>query len=179
MFVEALEDRRLYAATAKFVTQMLGASEVPARTTPARGTARFTMSRDGTELRYQLKANRIVNVVGAHIHLAPAGENGAIVADLMDPAGMRERRRGVTMRGSIVASELAGPLAGMTLADLVTRMTEGATYVNVHTNDGAEPADTGPGDFPGGEIRGQVRRIGRFNTTNPILNPTPDPTPGY
>jgi hypothetical protein len=27
----------------------------------------------------------------------------------------------------------------------------------VHTNDGVAPPDTGPGDFPGGEIRGQVR----------------------
>src|SRR5829696_4116025 len=110
MFVEGLEDRRLFAGVAKFMTQMVGASEVPARTTPARGAARFTMSRDGTELRYQIKANRIFNVVGAHIHLAPLGEDGAIVADLMDPAGMKVRRRGVTMRGSIVASELAGPL---------------------------------------------------------------------
>jgi hypothetical protein len=27
----------------------------------------------------------------------------------------------------------------------------------VHTNDGVPPTDTGPGDFPGGEIRGQIR----------------------
>src|SRR5262249_21762909 len=33
----------------------------------------------------------------------------------------------------------------------------GNTYVNVHTNDGVPPANTGPGDFPGGEIRGQIR----------------------
>ena len=33
-------------------------------------------------------------------------------------------------------------------------------YVNVHTNDGVTPAHTGPGDFPGGEIRGQVRAVG-------------------
>jgi hypothetical protein len=26
----------------------------------------------------------------------------------------------------------------------------------VHTNDGVAPTNTGPGDFPGGEIRGQV-----------------------
>ena len=33
----------------------------------------------------------------------------------------------------------------------------GNTYINVHTDDGVAPANTGPGDFPGGEIRGQVR----------------------
>jgi hypothetical protein len=27
----------------------------------------------------------------------------------------------------------------------------------VHTNDGVPPPNTGPGDFPGGEIRGQIR----------------------
>jgi hypothetical protein len=27
----------------------------------------------------------------------------------------------------------------------------------VHTNDGVAPPNTGPGNFPGGEIRGQVR----------------------
>jgi hypothetical protein len=27
----------------------------------------------------------------------------------------------------------------------------------VHTNDGVPPINTGPGDFPGGEIRGQIR----------------------
>jgi hypothetical protein len=82
------------------------------------------------------------------------------------------------VRGTIAASELTGPLAGMTMADLVSQMTAGGTYVNVHTSDGVEPPDTGPGDFPGGEIRGQVRRLGRqFNTTTPIPNPSPSPSP--
>jgi len=36
-------------------------------------------------------------------------------------------------------------------------MRAGNTYVNVHTNDGVAPTNTGPGDFPGGEIRGQIR----------------------
>jgi len=32
----------------------------------------------------------------------------------------------------------------------------GFTYVNVHTNDGMGLPNSGPGDFPGGEIRGQI-----------------------
>jgi hypothetical protein len=35
-------------------------------------------------------------------------------------------------------------------------MRNGWAYVNVHTNDGIAPTNTGPGDFPGGEIRGQL-----------------------
>jgi hypothetical protein len=33
-------------------------------------------------------------------------------------------------------------------------MRTGNAYVNVHTNDGVGAVNTGPGDFPGGEIRG-------------------------
>ena len=119
----------------------------------------------------------IVLAFAVHAVLIGATSVGYI-RDLMDPAGTRVGRRKVSVRGSIVASELTGPLAGMTLADLVNQMTAGGTYVNVHTNDGVAPADTGPGDFPGGEIRGQVRRLGRaFNNTNPIT--PPNPLPGY
>ena len=176
MFVEGLENRLMFAAV-KFVAPLLGASENPARDTLARGSIKFTLSRDGTELRYKLVANRIRNVVGAHVHVGAPTENGPIAVDLMDPAGVRMGRRKFSVRGSVVASELTGPLAGMTLADLVNQMTAGGTYVNVHTNDGVDPADTGPGDYPGGEIRGQIRRLGRaFNNTNPI--PT-NPLPGY
>lgn len=60
------------------------------------------------------------------------------------------------MKGKITAEDLTGPLAGMTLNDLVRAIEEGQVYVNVHTDDGIAPPDTGPGDFPGGEVRGQV-----------------------
>ena len=43
-----------------------------------------------------------------------------------------------------------------TFADVVAKMRSGGAYVNVHTNDGVAPTNTGPGDFPGGEIRGQI-----------------------
>jgi hypothetical protein len=36
----------------------------------------------------------------------------------------------------------------------------GGAYVNVHTNDGVAPTNTGCGDFPGGEIRGQIETAG-------------------
>jgi hypothetical protein len=49
-----------------------------------------------------------------------------------------------------------GLLAGHPLADLVAEMRAGRAYVNVHTDDGVPSPDTGPGDCPGGEIRGQI-----------------------
>ncbi|HET6372256.1 MAG TPA: hypothetical protein VFG76_03050, partial [Candidatus Polarisedimenticolia bacterium] len=48
--------------------------------------------------------------------------------------------------------------AGQSLSVLLTAMRTGGAYVNVHTNDGVGEVNTGPGDFPGGEIRGQIRR---------------------
>ena len=181
MFVESLEDRRLFAGTAKFAAQLLGSQEVPARDTLARGTIKFKLSRDGSTLTYKLSAKRIQNVVDAHIHVGQPTENGQIAVHLLEPGGTKVGRRKFTARGTITAAELTGPLAGLTMADLVNQMTAGGTYVNVHTNDGVAPVDTGPGDFPGGEIRGQLRRLGKnFNTTTPVTNPgTGGGIPGY
>jgi len=40
-------------------------------------------------------------------------------------------------------------------------MRNGGAYVNIHTDDGIAPPNTGPGDFPGGEIRGQLAMPGK------------------
>jgi hypothetical protein len=169
-FIEGLEGRRLLAATGfRFVTKLTGAEEVPVRETQGRGSATFKVNREGTEIRYTLKGNKIRNVVDAHIHLGPRGENGAVVVDLL-PAPVTGTRPRFAVRGVITGAALTGPLAGMTLFELVAAMRQNNTYVNVHTSDGVAPADTGPGDFPGGEIRGQVRPVGRAAR--------PDPAPG-
>jgi len=100
----------------------------------------------------------INNVVAAHIHSGAAGVNGPVVAFLAGPfpAGSG-RTDGVLAEGTITAANLVGPFAGHPLSHLVEAMRAGNTYVNVHTNDGVAPTNTGPGDFPGGEIRGQIR----------------------
>ena len=166
-FIEALEGRRLLAATGfRFVTKLTGAEEVPMRETQARGSATFKVNREGTEIRYTLKGNKIRNVVDAHIHVAPRGENGSVVVDLL-PAPVTGTRPRFAVRGVITGAALTGPLAGMTLFELVAAMRQNNTYVNVHTSDGADPADTGPGDFPGGEIRGQIRPVGRAARPDP------------
>jgi hypothetical protein len=59
--------------------------------------------------------------------------------------------------GTITADDFIGPLAGLTMADLVDEILAANAYVNVHTSDGVDPPNTGPGDFPGGEVRGQIR----------------------
>lgn len=135
-----------------------GDEEVPARETRARGTAIFHLSKDGTTMAYKLIVANIENVVASHIHLAPAGTNGPVAVFLFGPAAPGGGRvDGVLAQGSFTAANLIGPLAGQSMDDLVAEMVAGNAYVNVHTNDGVAPGNTGPGDFPGGEVRGQIR----------------------
>jgi hypothetical protein len=135
-----------------------GGEEVPPVDTNARGNAVFELSNDGLTLSYKLIVANIENAVASHIHIAPAGVNGPVVLFLFGPAAPGGGRSdGVLAQGTATADDLVGPLAGHPLSDLIAAMSAGNAYVNVHTNDGVAPTNTGPGDFPGGEIRGQIR----------------------
>ena len=148
-------------AAKNFVAHLTGANEVPAHETRGVGQIKLQLSDDGTELRYRLISSNIDNVFMAHIHVAPAGVNGPIVAFLFGPVATGGGRTdGVLAHGTITAANLIGPLAGHPLSDLVAALSDGGAYANVHTNDGVPPTNTGPGDFPGGEIRGQIRVAG-------------------
>jgi hypothetical protein len=135
-------------------------------TSRARGSAIFQLSADGMNLTYQLIVADIENAFMAHIHRQAPGFNGPIVvwlypstATTPGPLGAG-RLDGVIATGTITAANLVGSLAGQPLSALVDEIKAGNTYVNVHTNDGVAPTNTGPGDFPGGEIRGQIEHRG-------------------
>lgn len=147
-------------------THANAAMQVPINDSQGQGQAIFHLSKDGTSIDYKLTASNIENVFMAHIHQAPAGVNGAVVVWLYPsttpgpgPLGAG-RVDGVIAEGTITAANLVGPLAGQPLSALVELLTSGNAYVNVHTNDGVAPINTGPGDFPGGEIRGQAEHRG-------------------
>ena len=147
-------------------THVNGDGEVPARPSQAQGQAIFRISDDGQSVDYKLIAANIDNAFMAHIHLAPVGVNGPIVewlfpstAPVPGPVGTG-RFDGVLATGTFTAANLVGPLAGHPLSELISAMRDGGAYVNVHTNDGIAPTNTGPGDFPGGEIRGQLAAPG-------------------
>lgn len=148
-------------AAKNFVAHLDGGQEVPERDTQAAGEAFFQLNPAETELTYRLIVANIENVVAAHIHLGAPGVNGPVVAFLagnFPPGGGRVD--GVLATGTITAAHLVGPLAGMDFSVLVAAMRAGGTYANVHTNDGIPPTNEGAGDFPGGEIRGQIRPAG-------------------
>jgi len=160
----------------RLILTMLSSDEEPLITnvtpnitvsSPAHGQAHVRLAKDGQSMDFVLVVNDISNVVQAHIHMAPKGVNGGIVVwlyplvtsttALTGPTGPHN---GLLASGTFTAAHLRGALANQPLSALVAAIAAGNTYVNVHTNDGVAPANTGPGDYPGGEVRGQLDRNG-------------------
>ncbi len=145
------------AAQQAYMATLSGAEEVPANASPATGRATLELSDDGRSLSYTVTVTGLDNLVMGHIHIGAKGENGPVVAPLfapMSPGG--GVKSGQIAQGTITAAQLDGPLKGQPLSALIAAMDRGNAYVNLHTNDGRDPAGTGPGDLPAGEIRGQI-----------------------
>ena len=124
----------------KFTATLSGQEEVPPTNSQATGMAEVTVT--GNNARYSVNATNMQGVTAGHIHSGGQGENGPIVVTLFKNESPTNE---VSETGSITADKLEGPMAGKQLADLVTAMTNGETYVNVHTEQN-----------PNGEIRGQI-----------------------
>jgi CHRD domain len=144
-------------ARESFVATLSGDEEVPARDTQAVGVAKFKVAKDGAALAFKVNVANIDNVAAAHIHCGAVGVNGPVGVTLYGAPPGGGRTNGTLAEGTITAPD-AGNACGWTdLAAVLAAIESGDTYVNVHTNDGVPPPNTGPGDFPGGEIRGQIR----------------------
>ena len=160
-FVAAARASATIPDAKNFVAHLEGANEVPPRDTRAEGELKLQLSPDGQSLEYRIIASNIDNVFMSHIHIAPVGVNGGIVVFLFGPvAPGGGRTDGVLAAGTITAANLINALKGHPLSDLIDSIRVGHAYANVHTNDGSGTPNKGPGDFPGGEIRGQIRTAG-------------------
>lgn len=126
-----------------FTTSLKGRNEVPAVKTKAAGEAIVRISKDRNSIYYKLIVSNLDNVVAAHFHMAEVGVNGPVVAFLF--SGNVAEQNGILSEGVITEAELIGPLAGMSLDELIQRIQNGRIYVNVHTI-----------EFPSGAIRGQL-----------------------
>ncbi len=141
------QDRRLFRA------EMSPFNEVPAISTTATGTFAARLSADGTTLAFRLTyADTEGDPSAAHIHFAQAGVNGGVMAFLCG-GGTKPAcppAPGVVM-GTIVAADIVGPAAqGVVAGDFaafVRALRAGRTYANAHN-----------AKFPGGTLRGQIRR---------------------
>lgn len=114
-----------------FVADLNGMQEVPGVSTDATGLATFLVAKHGGKITYRVVVNGLSGPIGgAHLHMAPMGEDGDVVLDLS--AGVM---------GNTIMGE-ADP------TDILDAMLMGNIYINIHTD-----------MHPGGEIRGQLMMV--------------------
>ncbi|HJR84006.1 MAG TPA: CHRD domain-containing protein [Nitrososphaeraceae archaeon] len=129
-----------------FSASLSGNDEVPPIQSPATGLAKFQTNENGTQVSYWLNITGLNEITGAHVHNGSAGQNGEVVVTLSGPESSQNAESGViSLTGNITNDKLQGPLAGKELSELVSLMSDGIVYVNVHT-----------GEFKDGAIRGQI-----------------------
>jgi len=137
--------------TPAYVAAMVGCQEIPPVSTSAQGIAVFQPSPDGSTLNYAVWVFDITNVDEAHIHIAPRGQAGPIGVWLypspatQQPKVITGRFDGLLAQGTITSANLVGPLAGMTVSNLIQQLQSGNAYANVHTVQN-----------PAGEIAGPI-----------------------
>jgi hypothetical protein len=132
-----------------FTATLNGANERPDPTvTGATGTAVVTVM--DTLLSWRVDVTNIQNVFIGHIHMAVPDSAGGVWLDLTPTPGDYPTTSTIAL----------GSIQGDTVLALASIMRNGRAYVNIHTTDGAgAPDPVGPaGDYPGGEIRGQLRK---------------------
>jgi hypothetical protein len=149
------------AAEVTYTVELTGQANVPDPIkTPASGQAQFVVSADGKSVSYVLTVKDLDNASAGDLHLGSRGQNGPLVVKLFPIGGASPKKgpfSGVLAQGKFDASDLIGPMAGASLGELLEMMSEGNVYINVHTSDGMDPPNSGPGDYRLGEIRGQIK----------------------
>ena len=135
-----------------FSATLSGKDEVPPTESNSTGTAKFQVNENNSQVSYWVNITGIKKVNQAHIHNGTSGENGDIVATLSKGKSAKgdDRPPQIGFAGKITKDDLQGPLKGKEISDLVTLMSDGGAYANVHTD-----------KYPKGAIRGQID----FNTS--------------
>ena len=145
----------------KFAAKLTGAAQLPEPTdSKAEGDLALVIAADGSRINYTLTVKNLKNASGADLHFGGEFANGPSVVKLFPLHGATAKKggfSGVLAEGTITAADLIGPMKGSSMADLIDEIAEGETYVNIHTSDGVDPPNSGPGDYRLGEIRGQIQ----------------------
>lgn len=127
-----------------FTATLIGASEVPPKTTNATGTATVVVNANNTlDVTITATGTFTSPLTGGHIHaIATTTQATGIVLPFfsaLTPTGP------TLFTGTRSAADFTGILAGVPMDSLLKLMRANLTYVNVHTTTN-----------PGGEIRGQL-----------------------
>lgn len=132
-----------------FVADLNGANEIPPLVSPTTATGVATMTAMGNLLSWRVEVTNLSNVNIGHIHYGPADSARGVMVDLNPTPGSYTTTT-VIAQGSLVVNDT-----------VLVHMRAGKAYVNIHTSDNVGGNDpVGPaGDYPGGEIRGQTRKL--------------------
>ena len=144
---------------------LTGYEETPAAvSTTGRGEFSAVISDDGQSIRYRETYRGLqAPVTQSHIHVGQLSITGSVVIFLCqtasnpDPTGLAPQcpQEGtvtgtITSANVIAGSQAPQQLVAGDLAAVITAIRAGAAYANVHTQ-----------LSPGGEIRGQIRTVGK------------------
>lgn len=156
----ALAALSVHSEDLHFTAKLSGAAQLPEPTSSkATGTLDLTVHDGGKKISYTLSVTDLENAASAELHLGAPNINGPAILKLFPAHGAAAKHgafSGVLAEGTITAADMLGPMAGSPLSDLIDELRAGNAYVNVHTNDGMDPPESGPGDYRKGEIRGQI-----------------------
>ena len=147
------------AADVSYKAELSGAQVIPDPVkTPATGLLELKVSPNGQSVSYVLTVKDLENASEGDIHLGPVGANGPLVVKLYHAKAPKKGPfSGVLAEGKFTAADLLGSMQGAPLSELLEMFADGNAYVNVHTSDGMDPPNSGPGDYRLGEIRGQIK----------------------
>lgn len=130
-----------------FSASLSGKDEVPPTESNSTGTAKFQVDKNSSQVSYWVNVTGIKKINQAHIHNGTEGQNGDIVVTLTKNKSAKgnDGPPNIGFSGNITKDDLQGPLKDKELTDLVSLMSDGNAYVNVHTD-----------KYPDGAIRGQI-----------------------
>ena len=148
-----------YAQNEKYRAKLDGNNEVPPINSTAEGVLNFKTKND--MLTWKMNVTGTNDPTGVSIHKGISGENGEIVVDLMKISKHSDTPKGMIMRGNVTESSLIGSMAGKTIADLKTAMSNGDAYINLKTQ-----------DHPDGLMRGQIKLKGSNATDSSVIDST-------
>ena len=140
----------------KVSATLVGYQEVPSISTAARGSFEARIGSSAIEYTLRYRGLEGGNVLFSHIHLGQRHTNGGVIVFLCGGGGKPAcpNASDGTVEGTITEANIVGPagqgipgggVAG-TFDELVRAIRAGAAYANVHTT-----------QYPGGELRGQIR----------------------
>lgn len=138
-------------------TSLKPSEEVPVVSSTGRGSFKAIIDETNQTIEFELSYEALEGTpVQAHIHVGQRNVNGGVSVFLCGGPTPACPASPATITGTITPANIIGP-AGQGVAptsdtvnefaELVSLILEGDTYANVHST-----------KFPGGEIRGQIRR---------------------